>query len=96
MNINPFISLISTIISLYSFALLVWLILTWLIRFDIVNRYQKLVRSLMNIGDNLFEPVFYQIRRIIPPFGGMDFSPIILILLLNFVKELLFTYFYKF
>jgi len=50
----------------------------------------------MNIGHNLFEPVFYQIRRIIPPLGGMDFSPIILLLLLNFVKELLFTYFYKF
>jgi YggT family protein len=96
MNINPFISLISTIISLYSFALLIWLILSWLIRFDIVNRYQSLVRTLMNIGHNLFEPVFYQIRRIIPPLGGMDFSPIVLLLLLNFVKELLFTYFYKF
>ena len=96
MNLNPFINLISNILSLYSFMLISWMILGWLIRFDIINRYQSFVKTLMNVGSNLFEPVFIQIKRVIPPIGGIDLSPIILLLLINFTKEALFTYLYRF
>ena len=96
MNLNPFINLISNALSLYSFFLIAWMILGWLIRFQIINSYQSLVKSLMNIGNHLFEPLFFQIRRVIPIMGGIDLSPIIVLLLINFLKEFLFTYFYKF
>lgn len=95
MNINPFINLINSILSMYSFILVAWMILGWLIRFEIVNRYNKLVVNLMNFGARLFEPVFSQIRKVIPPISGIDFSPIILFLLINFTKDFLFTYFYS-
>lgn len=95
MNINPFINLINNILSIYSFTLVAWMILGWLIRFEIVNRYNKLVISLMHFGERIFEPIFYQIRKIIPSVGGIDLSPIIVFLLINFVREILFTYFYR-
>ncbi len=96
MNLNPFINLLSNILSLYSFILVAWMILGWLIRFNIINSYQSLVKMVMKFGDQLFEPVFAQIRRVIPSVAGIDFSPIIVFLLINFIKEFLFTYFYKF
>lgn len=94
MNINPFLNLISNILSIYSFIMIAWLITGWLIRFNILNRNQSLVRSCMQLGFGLFEPVFAQIRRIIPSINGIDLSPIIVLLLISFVKEFLYTYFY--
>ena len=96
MNLNPFINLISTILSLYSFILLAWMVLGWLVRFNIINQYQFIVKRLMDFCDKLFEPVLYQIRKVAPPIAGIDLSPIVLILLINFTKEFLFTYLYTF
>ena len=96
MNLNPFINLINSILSLYSFALIAWLIMGWLIRFEIINQYQTFVKTLVNVGYRLVEPVLYQIRRLVPPISGIDLSPIIAILLINFLKEFLITYLYKF
>jgi YggT family protein len=96
MNLNPFINLINSMLSLYSFLLLAWMILGWLVRFEIVNPYQSIVKRLMGFGNDLFEPIFYQIRRVIPVIQGIDLSPIILLLLVNFLKEFLLTYLYTF
>ena len=96
MNLNPFINLISNILSLYSFSLLVWLVIGWLMRFDIINGHQSFVKQIMNLGNRLFEPVLSQIRRILPFMLGIDLSPVLLLLLLNFIKEFLYTYLYKF
>lgn len=95
MNLNPFINLINSILSLYSFILVAWIILGILVRFDIVNQHQVFVRKVNHLGMQLFEPLFAQIRRFIPVMGGLDFSPIIVFLLINFIKEFLFTYLYK-
>ncbi len=96
MNLNPFINLINNVLSLYSISLIIWIILDWLISFNVINRNQTLVKNLMNIGHYIFEPIFAQVRRIIPIIGRIDLSPIIVLLLINFIKDFLFTYFYKF
>jgi YggT family protein len=95
MNINPFINLINTILSFYSTAFIIWIIMWWLIRLQVINGYNQFIKRVMNFGGQIFEPVLKQIRKIIPSIGGIDLSPIVLIVLLNFVKEILFTYFYK-
>lgn len=95
MNINPFIDLINTIITLYNYILIVWIILSWLIAFNIVNSYQPLVQQLNYFLKKLTEPVLNLIRSIIPPLGGIDLSAIILFLLLGFIRNSLYTYFYK-
>jgi YggT family protein len=96
MNLNPFINLINSIISIYSFMLIATILIRLLTQFNILNPYQPIVKRLNSFGYELFEPIFYYIRKIIPPVGNIDFSPLILLLLLNFLKEFLITYLYKF
>ena len=95
MNLNPFVNLLGSAISLYTTGFIIWIILGWLIRLQIVNGYQELVKQVMKFCDRVFEPPLRQIRKIVPSIGGIDLSPIALLLLLNFVKEFLFTYIYK-
>lgn len=95
MNINPFIILAGNIISLYTTAFIIWIIMFWLIRFKVINEYQTLVNQIMNFFNRIFEPPLVYIRKYLAPIGGIDLSPLVLLLLLNFAKEFLFTYFYK-
>ncbi|MFN7038810.1 MAG: YggT family protein [Alphaproteobacteria bacterium] len=95
MNLNPFLDLILTVLNLYKLALSVWIILSWLIAFNIVNRYQPFVQKLSYVLDRLIEPALAVIRRYIPSVGGVDLSSIILFLLIGFFKSFLLTYLYS-
>lgn len=94
MNINPFIILASQVISLYNFLIIVYCVAGWLINFNILNRNNKYVSKLMFTFGKLVEPLLDKIRRFLPDLGGIDISPIILIFGLNFIRNVLFTYFY--
>lgn len=93
--LNPFITLLAHIIDLYIICILAWTVLSMLIGFKIVNGYQPLVRKVMRVLDQLCEPVLRRIRSILPPIAGLDFSPLVLLLLLDFTRNALFTYFYN-
>ena len=94
MNINPFIILASQVISLYNFLIIVYCVAGWLINFNILNKNNKYVSKLMFTFGKLVEPLLDKIRRFLPDLGGIDISPIILIFGLNFIRNVLFTYFY--
>jgi len=89
---NPFIELLSTVIHLYNYVLMGWLILSWLISFGIVNRHQPLVQRLNFALFRLTDPLLRPIRKYMPDLGNIDISPIILILILNFIDKSLFYY----
>jgi YggT family protein len=81
--------LINTIISIYIWLLIAQAILSWLLAFGVINRYN---RSVSVIGDFLYritEPALRPIRAMLPNFGGIDISPVVLILLLYFVRILI-------
>jgi YggT family protein len=87
-----FLSLVSTVISIYVWLLIAQAVLSWLVAFGIVNRYNRVVAT---IGDFLWrvtEPLLRPIRRVLPDLGGIDISPVVLILLLWFVRNLMFEY----
>jgi YggT family protein len=87
-----FLHLVSTVISIYIWLLIAQAVLSWLVAFGIVNRYNRAVAT---IGDFLWrvtEPLLRPIRRVVPDLGGIDISPVILILLLWFVRDLMFEY----
>ena len=87
-----FLSLVNTVITIYIWLLIAQAILSWLVSFGIVNRYNRIVAT---IGDFLWrvtEPVLRPIRRVLPDLGGIDISPVILILLLWFIRDLMFEY----
>jgi YggT family protein len=83
------VNLITTIIQLYIWALLISIILTWLVQLNVINTSNRFVYT---VGDFLYkitEPVLGRVRAIIPAIGGIDLSPIVVILLLAFVKQLI-------
>jgi len=84
--------LIIEIIQLYQFVLIVYIIATWLIAFKIVNTSNRFVYSIMDILYRLSEPSLRLVRRYIPTFGNIDISPIIVFILLIFIKKLLVEY----
>ncbi len=96
--LNPFVNLLSDIISLVNLGLLIWVILGLLMQFDIINRHSPLVQRVYFTLGKLFEPMLQPIRRllgrILPDLGGIDLSPILLILLLRFIDNLLYSWFY--
>lgn len=96
--LNPFINLISRVISLIDIALFAWIILGLLMYFDIVNRYNPLVQRIYSTLGRVLEPMLRPIRRlcskILPDLGGVDLSPLLLILLLHFISDALYDWFY--
>jgi YggT family protein len=84
--------LIDTILGLYVWVLIASAILSWLVAFNVVNTRN---RAVYVIGDFLYrvtEPVLAPIRRIMPNLGGLDLSPIIVILIIFFVRNLMREY----
>ena len=87
-----FLNLVNTLITIYIWLLIAQAVLSWLLAFGIVNRYNRVVAT---IGDFLWrvtEPLLRPIRRVIPDLGGIEISPVILILLLWFLRDLMFEY----
>jgi len=87
---NPFLWLIDTIITLYIWILIASAILSWLVAFNVVNARNPIVA---NIGEFLYritEPALRPIRALLPNLGGIDISPVILILLLLFLQRIIF------
>ena len=81
--------LIDTVIVLYLWVLGITVVLSWLVSFNVVNTRNRFVYPLGDICYRLTEPVLRPIRRVIPPVGGLDLSPLIAWLLLLFVRNFL-------
>ena len=80
-------NLISQVIWLYMLALIISVIMSWLVQFNVINTSNRLVYQ---IGDFLYritEPVMRPIRQVIPSIGGIDLSPLIVILILGFLQQ---------
>ena len=82
-------NLISTVIQIYIWLLIAQAVLSWLVAFGIVNRHNRVVATAGDFLWRITEPLLRPIRRVLPDLGGIDISPVILILLLVFVQRLL-------
>lgn len=84
---NPIIWLLVTVIDLYVVVVFVTVIVNLLIHFNILNLHQPLVGKVYEILTKMTEPALKRIRRYMPDLGGIDISPIILLLALEFIKR---------
>ncbi|WP_420854547.1 YggT family protein [Sneathiella marina] len=89
---NSILFLVSSIISIFIWLLIANAILSWLVAFNVVNTRNQFVASVGNFLYRITEPPLRPIRKVIPSFGGLDISPIVLILLLIFIRNLMFEY----
>jgi YggT family protein len=87
-----FLRLVDTIISIYIWLLIAQAVLSWLVGFGVVNRHNRVVSTIGDFLWRITEPVLRPIRRIVPDLGGIDISPVIVILLLYFLRNLMFEY----
>jgi YggT family protein len=85
-------NLILTIIQLYIYVLIASAILSWLLAFNVVNPRNQFVNAVAHALYRLTEPLLNPIRRFLPNLGGLDLSPVVLILLLIFLRNLLIEY----
>lgn len=90
---HPLVYLVYTLLSLYNFVLIVWIILSWLIAFNVVNRHNRFVSTVEHMLERLVEPVLRHVRRYVPPMGSFDLSPILVFVAINFIQYTLVYYF---
>ena len=90
------INLFNNIIDFFIWAIILSALMSWLIGFNIVNINTKIVYIIADFLNRLTEPFLSPIRRILPNLGGIDLSPVVLILLLIFVKDLVNNNYYDF
>ncbi len=82
------------ILQLYTYVIIIVAIMSWLIAFNVINVYNDFVRSIWNALNAVTEPLLKPIRNLLPAMGGLDISPVILLLLIFLVQDLIERYVY--
>ena len=85
--------LIDSLVSIYIWILIINALLSWLIAFNVLNTSNRLVYSLLDISYKMTDPLLRPIRNFLPNLGGIDISPVIVILLFMFIRNLAFEFF---
>ena len=84
---EPILLLLYRIIDIYFYILIINIVLSWLIAFNVVNMQNKIVVTILYATNRLTDPLLNPVRRILPNLGGIDISHIILVLCLLFVQD---------
>jgi YggT family protein len=82
------------VLNLYIYVIIAAAILSWLVAFNVINRHNDVVRAIWNLLTALTEPLFRPIRGMVPNLGGIDISPLILLLLIWFLEDVIERYIY--
>jgi YggT family protein len=82
-------SIVDLLLSVVVWIIILQAILSWLIAFNVINTYNHGVRRFLYALDRMTQPMYRPIRRLLPDFGGLDFSPMVVILLIYMLKMLL-------
>jgi YggT family protein len=81
--------IIDLLLQVLTWIIIIQAILSWLVAFNVINTHNDFMRSLLNALDRITEPLYRPVRRIMPDFGGIDFSPLVVLLLVYVVRILL-------
>ena len=85
--------LLDSFITIYLWVIIINALLSWLVAFNILNTHNRFVFSVLDTTYKLTDPILNKIRRFVPTFGSIDISPILLILVLMFLRNLVFEIF---
>ncbi len=87
--IVPFLGVLKTVLGLYTWVIMLRIIMSWLVMFGVVNIANHFVQSFNSVLSSLTDPVLIRIQNIIPSFGIIDISPLVLILVLMFISNVI-------
>ena len=82
-------NVIDLLLRVLTYIIIAQAILSWLVAFNVINTYNDFVRSFLSALDRITEPLYRPIRRILPDFGGIDFSPLVVLLLIYVLRILM-------
>jgi YggT family protein len=77
------------LLSILTWIIIIQVILSWLLAFNVLNVHSGGVRAFAVALDRITAPLYRPIRRIMPDFGGIDFSPLVILILIQVIKRLL-------
>jgi YggT family protein len=78
--------IILLVLQLYTYVIIIVAVMSWLIAFNVINIHNNFVRSLWNAMNGLTEPLLRPIRQFLPNLGGLDISPVVLLLIIQFFE----------
>ncbi len=82
-------STLNLILSLVWWVFLIMIIMSWLISFNVINTRNQAVAAIWRAINQVTDPILRPIRRILPPMGGLDLSPIIVFIIIFFLQQLI-------
>src|SRR3954469_16403934 len=77
------------LLTVLTWVIIIQVILSWLLAFNVLNTSSNGVRTLAVAIDRMTAPLYRPIRRMLPDFGGIDFSPLVILILVQVIKKLL-------
>ena len=77
------------LLSVLTWIIIIQVILSWLFAFNVLNAGSGGVRAFVIALDRITAPLYRPIRRMLPDFGGIDFSPLVILILIQVIKKLL-------
>lgn len=77
------------LLDILKWTVIVQAILSWLVAFNVVNTQNRFVREVLRVLDRLLEPLYRPIRRVLPDFGGIDLSPMVVLLAILLIQKLI-------
>jgi YggT family protein len=83
------VSIADLLLDILWWVIIVQVVLSWLIAFNVLNIHSGGVRNFIVALDRLTAPLYRPIRRLLPDFGGIDFSPLVILILIQVIKKLL-------
>jgi len=91
----PVLQVLVAILNIYELVVVVAVVMSWLFHFNVINYSNQFVRIIWDLCSALTEPVLSRIRRFLPDMGGLDISPIVLLLLVFFLQNVLHQVMFK-
>lgn len=82
-------NIVSLLLMLFTFVIIIQAIMSWLIAFNVISTYNDFVRALWTALNRITEPVYRPIRRMLPDFGALDVTPIVVLLILYILRSYL-------
>jgi YggT family protein len=86
--------ILSILLNVLWWILIVQIVMSWLIAFNVINTHNDFVAQLWNVLDRITEPLYRPFRRIIPDFGGLDLTPMLVLILLVILQGPVISYLY--
>ena len=80
--------IIDMILQVLVWIIIAQIIISWLVAFNVINTQSNFVRTMLDVLDRMTAPLYRPIRKVMPDFGGIDFSPIVLILAIQILRKL--------